>query len=145
MTDVKPEFPPEEWHAPLLMGLLFREVHRYFADEEWHGLRQSHFRVISGVPPEGISVTDLGERVRMSKQGCGQFVTTLVASGHLRVSTAPRDRRVRLVRRTAKGNRTIVAVTKRMLEIEDEWADRVGHQRYRTFRKVLEELAQPTG
>ncbi len=30
-----------------------------------------------------------------------------------------------------------------MLEIEDDWAVRVGHRRYRTFRRVLEELAQP--
>jgi DNA-binding MarR family transcriptional regulator len=145
MTDVKPDFPVEEWHAPLLMGMLFRQVHDIFEHEEWQGLRQSHFRVISGVPPEGISVTELGERVRMSKQGCGQFVTSLVESGHLRVTADKNDRRVRLVRRTAKGNRTIAAVTKRMLEIEDDWAELVGRQRYRTFRRVLEELAQPAG
>ncbi len=81
----------------------------------------------------------------MSKQGCGQFVTTLVESGHLRVAADRRDKRVRLVRRTAKGNRTVAAVTSRMLEIEDDWADRVGRQRYRAFRRVLEELAQPAG
>lgn len=139
------EVPEEEWHVPLLMGLLFREVRQVFAGEEWQGLRPSHFRVISSVPPEGVSVTDLGDRVGMTKQGCGQFVTTLVESGHLRVSADPRDRRVRRVRRTAKGNRTIAAVTRRMLEIEDDWADRVGRQRYRAFRGVLEELAQATG
>jgi DNA-binding MarR family transcriptional regulator len=145
MVQVKMEVPEEEWHVPLLMGLLFREVRQVFAGEEWQGLRPSHFRVISSVPPEGVSVTDLGDRVGMTKQGCGQFVTTLVESGHLRVSADPRDRRVRRVRRTAKGNRTIAAVTRRMLEIEDDWADRVGRQRYRAFRGVLEELAQATG
>jgi DNA-binding MarR family transcriptional regulator len=139
MTSVKAEYPREEWHAPLLMGVLLREVSGVFADEEWDGLRQSHFRVITSVPAEGISVTELGERVGMSKQGCGQFVTALVESGHLRVAADPRDKRVRLVRRTAKGNRTIAAVTQRMLTIEDEWADRVGR------RRLLEELAQPTG
>ena len=145
MTSVKAQYPREEWHVPLLMGVLFREVSGVFAEEEWHGLRQSHMRVITSVPAEGISVTDLGERVGMSKQGCGQFVTTLVESGHLRVAADPRDKRVRLVRRTAKGNRTVAAVTSRMLEIEDDWADRVGRQRYRAFRRVLEELAQPAG
>jgi DNA-binding MarR family transcriptional regulator len=145
MASVKVEYPREEWHVPLLMGVLFREVRRGFAEEQWHGLRQSHFRVITSVPEEGISVTELAERVGMSKQGCGQFVTTLVESGHLRVAADPADRRVRLVRRTAKGNRTVAAVTRRMLEIEDDWADRVGRQRYRTFRRVLEELAQPAG
>ncbi len=143
MTSVK-GFPAEELHVPLLMGLLFREVRDVFADEDWDGLRQSHFRVISAVPPEGINVTDLGERVGMTKQGCGQFVTTLVASGHLRVEQDPADRRIRWVRRTPEGSRTIAAVTRRMLLIEQGWAERVGEWRYRTFRSVLEEIGRQT-
>lgn len=141
MTSVK-GFPAEEQHVPLLMGLVFREVRDVFAAEDWQGLRQSHFRVISSVPTEGISVTDLGERVGMTKQGCGQFVTTLVGTGHLQVEPSPADRRIRVVRRTPLGNRTIAAVTDRMLQIEQQWAEQVGDRRYRTFRKVLEELAQ---
>ena len=34
------------------MGLLFREITATFAAEDWAGLRQSHFRVISSVPAE---------------------------------------------------------------------------------------------
>ena len=141
MSSVKGVFPPEELQVPLLMGLLFREVSNTFADENWDGLRQSHFRVISSVPPEGISVTELAERVGMTKQGCGQFVTALVERGHLEVEQDPSDRRIRRVRRTPKGHRTILRVTDRILAIEDEWASRVGERRYRTFRRVLEELA----
>jgi len=133
--------PQEEWQVPLLMGLLFREVSETFAAEDWKGLRQSHFRVISGVPEGGISVTELAERLGMTKQGCGQFVTQLEESGHLRTDADPDDRRVRRVHRTPKGSRTIAAVTARILEIEGEWSDIVGERRYRTFRRVLEELA----
>ena len=141
MSSVKVDFPREELQVPLLMGLLFREVSDTFAAEDWDGLRQSHFRVISSVPPEGISVTELAERVGMTKQGCGQFVSTLVASGHLKVHQDRTDRRVRRVRRTPKGSRTIASVTDRILAIEDDWASRVGERRYRTFRRVLEDLA----
>jgi DNA-binding MarR family transcriptional regulator len=141
MSSVKGVPPPEELQAALLMGLLFREVRATFAAEDWGGLRQSHFRVISVVPAEGISVTDLADRLGMTKQGCGQLVTTLVGSGHLRVEPDPADGRVRRVRRTARGTRTIKAVTERILAIEDAWAVRVGERRYRTFRRVLEELA----
>jgi DNA-binding MarR family transcriptional regulator len=141
MSSVKRDLAREELQVPLLMGLLFREVRTIFANEDWDGLRMSHVRVISSVPPEGISVTELAERVGMSKQGCGQFVTGLEATGQVSVEQDPSDRRVRLVRRTAKGNRTISAVTRRILAIEQDWADRVGERRYRTFRTVLEELA----
>jgi DNA-binding MarR family transcriptional regulator len=141
MSSVKRVVPAEERQVPLMMGLLFREVSRTFAEEDWGGLRQSHFRVISSVPAEGISVTELAERLGMTKQWCGQFVSSLVASRHLRVTQDPADRRVRLVRRTAKGGRTIAAVTARILAIEEDWAAQVGERRYRTFRRVLEELA----
>lgn len=141
MTSVKGFVPRTEWHAALLMGLMLRQVHEVFAAEDWKGLRQSHFRVISSVPPAGITITELGDRVGMTKQGCGQFVTQLVQSGHLRVQHSAADRRTRIVHRTATGNRTIAAVTARNLRLEQDWADRVGHERYRVFREVLEELA----
>ena len=159
MSSVKPDYPEDEAHATLLMGLMFRQVSAAFEGGDWHGLRQSHFRVIASVPPPGISVTDLAQRVGMTKQGIGQFVGQLVGSGHLTVDLDPddrririvrvmvdrTDRRVRLVRRTPKGNRTNAEVTARMLEIEADWAATVGERRYRTFRRVLAELAQPQG
>ena len=140
MTSVKPDFRADELHAPLLMGLLFREVSQIFTDEDWGGLRQSHFRVISSVPPEGISVTALAQRVGMTKQGCGQFVGRLVGSGHLSVETGSPDRRVRTVRRTGAGDRLMTDVAARISRIEQDWAARVGERRYATFRAVLEEL-----
>ncbi len=141
MTSVKPRVPAEEVQVALLMGLLFREIHLVFDAEDWKGLRQSHFRVISDVPEGGISITELAQLLGMTKQGCGQFVNQLVEAGQLRVEADPADARVRLVRRTAQGNRTMAAVTDRMLRIEEDWAERVGERRYRTFREVLEELA----
>ncbi len=145
MTSVNPFVPDDAAHAPLLMGLVLRGVQQVFAAEDWKGLRTSHFRVISAVPPGGISITELGDRVGMSKQGCGQFVTQLTESGHLRVQRDPGDGRTRIVRRTAHGTRTVRRVTARNLELEREWADQVGPARYRTFRGVLEELAQRVG
>jgi DNA-binding MarR family transcriptional regulator len=141
MTLVKGDLPADRVHASLLMGLLFRQVRDEFAGEDWRGLRQSHFRVLTMVPDRGVSITDLGERVGMTKQGCGQFVTQLAESGHLRVIGDPDDRRVRVVRRTAKADRVLTAVRDRNLAIEAGWAERVGADRYAVFRGVLEELA----
>lgn len=141
MNFVKADFSVGQIHAPMLMGLLFQQVHAAFANEDWDDLRQSHFRVMSAVPQRGVSITELGERVRMTKQGCGQFVTHLVATGHLSTEPDPSDRRVRLVRRTPLGQQVLDAVRKRNLRIEQEWAEVVGRERYREFRSVLEELA----
>jgi len=141
MTSVKDFFPEREWHAPLLMGLLLRQVAQVFAAEDWKGLRQSHFRVISSVPAAGISITELADRVGMTKQGCGQFVTQLTELGYLTTARSPTDRRTRIVLRTALGGRTVELVTARIVELERVWAEQVGPDRYRMFRDVLQELA----
>jgi DNA-binding MarR family transcriptional regulator len=141
MTLVNQVVAPEEQHAPMLMGLLLNQVRTAFAGEDWGGLRQSHFRVMSSVPRAGISITDLGERVGMTKQGCGQFVSSLVDTGHLKVEPDPADRRTRVVKRTPLGNRTVKRVNARIHRLEQVWATQVGEQGYRTFRQVLEQLA----
>lgn len=144
MSPVKP-FRDDEVHTPVLVGLLFRRLGAEVHDRDRDGLRQSHFRLLAAVPPEGASVTELAERLQVSKQGCGQLVTPLVASGHLRIAPAPGDARVRLVRRTAKGGRLYASVRRRIAAIEEGWAAEVGEERYATFRAVLEELAAAPG
>jgi DNA-binding MarR family transcriptional regulator len=129
-----------EPHVPQLFGMLMLEVRDTFGAEDWGGLRQSHFRLLTNVPRGGISVTELAQALRMSKQACGQFVTQLAATGHLAIRADDTDRRVRLVIRTPLGDRTLKAVNARIRRIERDWARRVGTDRYAAFREVLEEL-----
>ena len=145
MTSVKgPRLPPvPEWvdpHAAVLVGKLMEEIRATFDAEDWGGLRQSHFRLMALVPPSGISVTELAGLLRMTKQAAGQFVTQLEASGHLITHADPDDRRVRVVARTALGDRTVRAVTARMRRIERAWAKRVGPDRFATFWGVLNDI-----
>ena len=135
--------PVPDWvdaHAAVLVGRLMEEIRLAFDAEDWDGLRQSHFRLLAQVPPEGVSVTDLAATLRMTKQAAGQFVTHLEGTGHLTTRTDPADRRVRLVVRTALGDRTSKAVTARIRRVERAWARRVGAERYAQFRAVLEDL-----
>jgi DNA-binding MarR family transcriptional regulator len=141
MTSVKTLSSDDGWHAAALLGTLMEELRDTIISRQRPELRVSHFRVLGSVPPAGITVTELAERVGMTKQGCGQFVTQLVESGHLRVEADPTDRRLRIVRRTRSGVRTTAAITARIVALESEWAEIVGPRRYATFRTVLEELA----
>src|SRR6478672_11141463 len=99
MSFVKADVPADGRHVAVLLGTLMDQIRSVFDSEDWDGLRQSHFRVISCVPADGISVTELAERARMTKQGVGQFVTHLVGTGHLETAVHPDDARVRVVRR----------------------------------------------
>jgi DNA-binding MarR family transcriptional regulator len=128
-------------HVLHALGNLMAESRSFVLAEGEPGLRASHHRVIGHVPPEGITVTDLAERVGMTKQGIGQFVTQLTESGHLTVATGPDDRRVRVVRRTAEGDAAARRLSDLLGDLEAEWANRVGTRRYDEFRATLDELA----
>ena len=147
MTSRKSFLPPDhERNISMLAGFLFKRVQGSFGSGDWGDLRQSHFRVIAMVSPDGVTITELAERVGMTKQGCGQFVRTLTASGFLATRPDPSDGRVRLVHRTPEGDRVIQSVRRRTEELEEEWRAQVGARRYRTFRAVLEEIAlEPFG
>ena len=69
--------------------------------------------MLFSVPAEGVSITELAERVGMTKQGCGQFVSQLTDEGYLTQAADPRDRRARVVRRTAAGRRMVIRVPAR--------------------------------
>jgi DNA-binding MarR family transcriptional regulator len=130
-----------EQHVLIPLGHLMNQSRLLVLEEGDPGLRPSHHRVIGHVPPEGVSVTDLAERVGMTKQGIGQFVTQLTESGHLVVERDPDDRRIRIVRRTAEGNAAAGRLADLLEGLEAEWANRVGTERYEEFRAILDELA----
>jgi DNA-binding MarR family transcriptional regulator len=128
-------------HILIPLGSLMSQSRSRVLAEGESGLRPSHHRVIAHVPPEGITVTDLAERVGMTKQGIGQFVTQLTESGHLTVSPSPEDRRVRIVSRTAEGDAAVRRLSELLEGLEADWANRVGTRRYNEFRAILDELA----
>jgi DNA-binding MarR family transcriptional regulator len=131
----------DDQHVMLVLGNLMAESRALLLADGEPGLRPSHHRVIGHVPPEGITVTDLAERVGMTKQGIGQFVTQLTGSGHLRVDPDADDRRVRVVRRTEYGDAAVRRLADLLDTLEKSWATRVGERRYRAFRSALDEIA----
>jgi DNA-binding MarR family transcriptional regulator len=128
---------------PELMAGLFGRIRGELDDGTLGDLRMSHVRVLSAVPPDGINVTELARRAGMTKQGCGQFVTYLSGTGHVSTAPDPADGRVRLVHRSATGDRVMDRVYAALDRIEREFAAEVGPRRFATFKQVMAELSQP--
>ncbi len=142
-TQRRDEPPFEEQHVLIHLGLLMDQARDLIlASRTPDRLRPSQFRVIAWVPYDGtITITALAERVGMTKQAVGQFVTTLVESGHLVTEEDPSDRRLRVVRRTQRGDEVTMELAKMLERLEERWAEVVGLKRYQQFRATLEELA----
>ncbi|WP_411284904.1 MarR family winged helix-turn-helix transcriptional regulator [Lapillicoccus sp.] len=117
---------------------MLKQVSRQLAAD---GLRASHFRLLTEIPPSGTRITELSERLGMTKQACGQFVRRLDVTGHVRVEVPADDRRSRVVVRTQLGDHAAQMFATRVGDIEAEWVSRVGPRRYAAFRSVLTELA----
>jgi len=107
-------------------------------------LRSSQIRLLSLTPAEGMRVTDLAERVGMTKQALGEFADALEERGLLETVRDPADRRVRILRPTALGRRAVTQATAVIDAVEDQWRDRLGEQRWADLRELLREAAAPS-
>jgi DNA-binding MarR family transcriptional regulator len=103
-------------------------------------LSAAHFRLLDQLPPEGIRVTDLAARTRITKQALGQLATQLTHRGFLETVPDPADRRAKLLRCTPSGARATRHSRQIVAAIEERWRDQVGADRYQIFRDVLLEL-----
>ena len=132
----------DERHIIKVLGLLFEQARQVILGDGPDGLRPSQFRVIDAVPPDrGITVSELAERVGMTKQGIGQFVTQLTQAGYL-VTRPPR----RIGGCASSGVHASAArppnsSPARSGSSKHHWAARVGQRRYREFRAILDEIA----
>ena len=139
MTRVK-RLPAVRPHLPMLMGMVFGRVRDRLAVEA-PDLRPSQLRVLEWLPDEGVTISELAECADMTTQGCGQFVRQLEALGMVAVSVAEHDARARVVRITDAGRDALARAAAVLASCDEEWSARVGPERWRVFREVLEEVA----
>ena len=134
----RPSGPWPEHIAGLLGGALRRLREEILAvSDDFPGLRVSHYRLLELIPPDGARITDLAEVALMTKQALGQHVDYLQRLGYTESDRLRADRRVRLVRRTARGEEAVAFSRAAIERVEALWADQLGPERYEEFREIL--------
>src|SRR6478752_1961308 len=112
------------------------------APEGSAALRPSQIRLLSLTPRAGMRVTDLADRLGMTKQSLGELATVLERDGMLESVRDPADRRVRILRPTPAGLAAVVAGERVIAEVEAEWRSRVGPDRWDQLRDILGDVAR---
>jgi DNA-binding MarR family transcriptional regulator len=125
----------------LVQRSLQDELHARLRAHGWPEVRPSHGCVFGGMQPEGVRLTDLAERSRITKQSVGEIVSDLEKLGWVERVPDPADRRAKLVRLTPKGQQVQDAARATFAEIEAEWGERIGKKKVAALRAALEELA----
>jgi DNA-binding MarR family transcriptional regulator len=147
MTDVKDDLPD---HILALLGRVMdgfrRDLHTMNRGAQGkravlRDLRSSQLRLLSMTPVEGMRVTDLAERVGMTKQALGEFANVLEQQGLLETVRDPADKRVRILRPTPRGRKAVEASESVIEELERQWRRRLGARKWDQLRALLVEAA----
>src|SRR5262245_1013634 len=86
------------------------DLQKRLADAGFADQRPAHQQVFAHVPPEGIRLTGLAERARMTKQAMAELVADLERLGYLERRPDPVDRRAKRIGLTAEGRDAVEAV-----------------------------------
>lgn len=106
--------------------------------ERGHDLRPSTAQVIPNLPPEGLRMTELAARLRLTLQRAGQLVAELEEVGYLERVPDPADGRARRVVFTRRGRSLIRDIDEITRETTRHFAEQIGDL---PFRRLCEGLA----
>ena len=108
--------------------------------ERGHDLRPSTAQVIPNLPVDGLRISDLAARLRLTLQRTGQLVGELEEVGYLERIPDPTDGRAKRVIFSSRGLDLIRDIDEITREITDAFTELLGETRFEDLCKLLSEL-----
>ena len=132
---------------PALLGetlvLFAAEFDRRMAGTEFATLSLAHSRnVLRHLGFGPLRASRLVDRSGVTKQALSQQIAHLESNGFVRVEPDPCDARARLLTLTEKGLRAQHLVARFFVEIENDWAARLGEAEVEGLRRALTTLVR---
>jgi DNA-binding MarR family transcriptional regulator len=135
--------------GPPLIGALLRVPWETVRERMLHGLHErgfddlhaAHLTVLQYPPPENVRPLDLAVQRRLSKQALNHQLGQLERLGYVRRRPDPDDRRHTRVDLTGRGRAAVDAIREIVREVERDWAQRLGPDRFAELQTLLAELA----
>ncbi|MEJ7649975.1 MAG: MarR family winged helix-turn-helix transcriptional regulator [Nakamurella sp.] len=103
-------------------------------------LRGRQARLLQLIPPGGLRISDLAARAATTKQALGQLVDVLQQGGWVESARDPADARVRLVRRTARGEELGRRIDSLIADAESRLRAELGPEHYDRMMDALRVL-----
>jgi DNA-binding MarR family transcriptional regulator len=135
-----------------LLGALLRLAHQSLirrvldslSEKGYDDVQASHFAPMQALwdHPEGLRVTELAAKAKITKQSMGELVEQLVRRGYLARISDPDDGRAWRVRITPLGRRASQLARKIVRDVETDWSRRIGAKRIEDMRESLTMLLQ---
>ena len=144
--------PADAPFGPPLIGALLRMpwemVQRRMLEQlHEHGftdLDAAHLTVFQYPGPQGTRPSQLAGRLRMSKQALNYLLGQLEHLGYLERQADPDDLRSKRIVLTRRGEAVGRQMRQAVGELEKEWAQQLGEERFTQLRDLLRELNKHT-
>jgi DNA-binding MarR family transcriptional regulator len=104
---------------------------------------RAYFALFRYPGPQGARPTDLAAQVGMSKQALNYLLRELERLGYLEREPHPDDLRSKRIVLTERGVAAVGVIRDAVAEMEANWEQRLGPQRFALLRNLLLELQQP--
>ncbi len=103
-------------------------------------LRLAHTSLFPHITSNGVRLTELADRLGVTKQALGPLVDDLEREGIVERVDDPTDRRAKLIRWTTRGERAVLHGLGVLAELERDLARRVGKARLVELGNTCERL-----
>jgi DNA-binding MarR family transcriptional regulator len=140
---VSSRLPPRGSDLPLLMLLGFRalidDVHADLAEAGHAGFRPLHGVTFKAIG-DGVTASELGRRLGVSKQAAGKTIEGLERDGYVERVADPADARSKIIRMTPRGAEVQQLAFEAMARLRTRWAERLGEERMAAIEAGLREM-----
>ena len=103
-------------------------------------IREAHLQVFGSIDWTGTRLTELAARSNMTRPAMAELVDELEQAGYLTRRPDPSDGRAKLIRPTRKGRRVLMRALRAVDDIEREYAEEIGAERFDALVSSLQSL-----
>lgn len=114
-----------------------RSIARMRRDPRYANVRLRHLSIMPHIDLQGTRVTDLAQRMEISKQGVGQLVDEMEGFGMLERVPDPEDGRAKRVCFTARGRASLLDGLSVLGALETDLAEVLGKAELTRLRRLL--------
>jgi DNA-binding MarR family transcriptional regulator len=117
-------------------GHMLARLHEHGFDD----LEAAHLAVVQYPGPAGLRPSELAAGLGMSKQAVNYLLGQLERLGYLERRSDPHDARSKRIVLTDRGESIVPVIRGAVAEVEREWADKLGPDRFARLRSLLVDL-----
>jgi len=137
------------YELPLLLVGAFRalidELHAELATLGHPEARPLHGFALQAVGPDGVTISELGRRLGVTKQAAAKTAATLEGLGYVERAPDPDDQRAWRITRTTRGDDLLERSAECFERLRATWVATLGGDRVRALEKDLRTMVAAAG